>query len=180
MLELAFNVSNDDHRPRTVILPIFPFQRLHVGFLAPYPSHIAIAALAHLGRVTHICVNKLIGSDNGLSPGRPREKCLINHEPSFLVMSRMSRFQQRFHQTGIEIKTWVSNYITNKLWDVIAYTCCIQWFLVAAMFVAAKDLGGLDIVINNAGVGVEVGEERCFQINMVRRILNSLAPGKFE
>ena len=48
------------------------------------------------------------------------------------------------------------------------------------MFVAAKDLGGLDIVINNAGVGVEVGEERCFQINMVRKILNSLAPGKFE
>ena len=30
------------------------------------------AELTHWGRVTHICVNKLtiIGSDNGLSPGR--------------------------------------------------------------------------------------------------------------
>ena len=33
-----------------------------------------LVALTHWGRVTHICVSKLtiIGSDNGLSPGRPQ------------------------------------------------------------------------------------------------------------
>ena len=39
--------------------------------------------------------------------------------------------------------------------------------LVAAMFVAAKDLGGLDILINNAGLPGGVGEERCYQVNVV-------------
>ena len=87
------------------------------------------------------------------------------------VIGYDARFQRWFGQIEIEVKAWLGNYITHKLWDVIAYTCCIQWLLVAAMFVAAKDLGGLDIVINNAGVGGEVGEEKCFQINMVSLIL---------
>ena len=39
--------------------------------------------------------------------------------------------------------------------------------LVTAMFVAAKDLGGLDILINNAGLPGGVGEERCYQVNLV-------------
>ena len=36
------------------------------------PSCLGLNRLTHWGRVTHICVNKLIiiGSDNGLSPGR--------------------------------------------------------------------------------------------------------------
>ena len=36
------------------------------------PSNVTVIALTHWGRVTHICVGKLIiiGSDNGLSPDR--------------------------------------------------------------------------------------------------------------
>ena len=39
-----------------------------------------LSPLTHWGRVTHICVNKLIiiGSDNGLSPGRRQAIILTN------------------------------------------------------------------------------------------------------
>ena len=42
----------------------------YIGFLSEMP----LLLLTHWGRVTHICVGKLtiIGSDNGLSPGRPQ------------------------------------------------------------------------------------------------------------
>ena len=46
----------------------------HVGpiNLAVWDVFVDRLVLTHLGRVTHICVSKLIiiGSDNGLSPGR--------------------------------------------------------------------------------------------------------------
>ena len=48
---------------------ILPFLDLMVDKLLTYGL-----TLTHWGRVTHICVSKLtiIGSDNGLSPGRPQ------------------------------------------------------------------------------------------------------------
>ena len=46
----------------------------HLAWLSPFPVKLECLwykqALTHWGRVSHICVGNLIGSDNGLSPGR--------------------------------------------------------------------------------------------------------------
>ena len=54
--------------------------------------------LAHWGRVTHICVNKLaiIGSDNGLSPDRPSH--YLNQWWNSVTWTFTNKFQWDFNQ----------------------------------------------------------------------------------
>ena len=40
-------------------------------------------------------------------------------------------------------------------------------FLSAVFDAATNDLGGLHILVNNAGIGEKLGAEKCFQVNMV-------------
>ena len=60
-------------------------------------------SLTHWGRVRHICVSKLtiIGSDNGLSPGR-RQAIIWTNEVIFLIRT----FQTHFSDIVSEIHTF--------------------------------------------------------------------------
>ena len=68
--------------------------------------------LTHWGRVTHICVNKLtiIGSDNGLSPGR--RQAIIWTNASRLLIGPLGT---NFNETSIEIHTFSLKKIHLKM-----------------------------------------------------------------
>ena len=59
--------------------------------------------LFHWGRVTHICVSKLtiIGSDNGLSPGR-RQAIIWTNARTFLI----GHLETNFNEIFVEIYTF--------------------------------------------------------------------------
>ena len=67
------------------------------------PQHTICHVLTHGGRVTHICVSKLtiIGSDNGLSPGR--RQALIWTNAGILLIEPLGT---NFNETSIEIHTF--------------------------------------------------------------------------
>ena len=72
-------------------------------------------ALTHWGRVTHTCVSKLtiIGSDNGLSPGRRQAIILIN--AGILLNEPLGR---NFNEILIEIHTF---YIHENAFEIVVW-----------------------------------------------------------
>ena len=59
------------HKRMNWVIELFSISGLNIVYMKYY---IWSASFTHWGRVTHICVGKLIiiGSDNGLSPDRPQ------------------------------------------------------------------------------------------------------------
>ena len=77
-----------------------------------YVSYQWIGVLTHWGRVTHICVIEIIiiGSDNGLSPGR--RQTIIWTNAGILLIRPLGT---NFSETWIEIQTFSSKKIRLKM-----------------------------------------------------------------
>ena len=94
-----------------------------VWFLWKDPQHrtgnISFILLTHWGRVTHICVGKLtiIGSDNGLSPGR--RQAIIWTNAGILLIGHLGT---NFSVKLIEIETFSlkKNTFENIVWKMAA------------------------------------------------------------
>ena len=76
------------------------------------PIHWILQQLTHWGRVTHICVSKIItiGSDNGLSPGR-RQAIIWTNAGILLIESLGTNFSEIL----IEIRTFSFKKIHLKM-----------------------------------------------------------------
>ena len=79
--------------------------------------------LTHWGRVTHICIGKLIniGSDNGLSPGR--RQAIIWTNVGILLIRPLGT---NFSEIVIEIQTF-SNSFENVVCEEAAILSRPQW-----------------------------------------------------
>ena len=84
--------------------------------------HFIIRRITHLGRVTHICVSKLIiiGSDNGLSPGR-RQAIIWTNAGILLI----GPFGTNFSEFLIEMYTFSFKKMHLKMLPGKRRPCCL-------------------------------------------------------
>ena len=88
--------------------------------------------LTHWGRVTHICVNKLIiiGSDNGLSPGR-RQAIIWTNAEILLIGPEGTKFSEILNEIHIYHSR---NAFENVVWKMVAILSrrqcvnCAKWW----------------------------------------------------
>ena len=82
----------------------------------------SVCALTHWGRVMHICVGKLTGSDNGLLPGR--RQAIIWTNAGILLIGPLGT---NFSEILIAIETFSFKAFENVIWKMSAILSWPQW-----------------------------------------------------
>ena len=110
--------------------------------------HPCIYGLTHWGRVTHICVSKLtiIGSDNGLSPGR-RQAIIWTNAGILLILKRNSGIfiqDNAFENVVCEIASILSRpQCVKTSHDIVSCTWYWHWHAeISSMHTQHLQLGG--------------------------------------
>ena len=85
--------------------------------------------LTHWGRVTQICVSKptIIGSDNGLSPGRRQDIIYLNQCWNFVYWTLGNKFQRKLNPNSYIFKQ--ENAFENVVWEraaILARSQCVN------------------------------------------------------
>ena len=92
---------------------------LKIIFLKPLPHLTGANELTHWSRVSHICISKItiIGSDNGLSPGR--RQAIIWTSVGILLIGPLGT---NFSEISIEIYTFSFKkmHLKNVVWKMAA------------------------------------------------------------
>ena len=86
-------------------------------------------AIAHWGRVTHICVDKLIiiGSDNGLSPDRRQASHYLNQCSIIVNWILANIFQWKFNQnTAIFIEDYARENVVCEMASTLSRPQCVK------------------------------------------------------